>query len=112
MIGTKNRDTLAESITDAHALAPGSGRPGVLRSLLSQRIGVIGLVIVAVMVLVAIAAPLIAPDDPTRIDAVRRLAPPSGEAWLGTEPDNLAAKGLYERRSLPAESFVMYVFKL
>lgn len=87
MIGTKNRDTLAESITDAHALAPGSGRPGVLRSLLSQRIGVIGLVIVAVMVLVAIAAPLIAPDDPTRIDAVRRLAPPSGEAWLGT--DNL-----------------------
>jgi ribosomal protein S18 acetylase RimI-like enzyme len=34
------------------------------------------------------------------------------EAWLGTEPDNLAAKGLYERRSLPAESIVMYVFKL
>jgi ribosomal protein S18 acetylase RimI-like enzyme len=34
------------------------------------------------------------------------------EAWLGTEPDNLAAKGLYERRSLPAESIIMYVFKL
>jgi ribosomal protein S18 acetylase RimI-like enzyme len=34
------------------------------------------------------------------------------EAWLGTEPDNLPAKGLYERRSLPAESIVMYVFKL
>jgi ribosomal protein S18 acetylase RimI-like enzyme len=34
------------------------------------------------------------------------------EAWVGTEPDNQAAKALYERRSLPAEPFVMYVFKL
>src|SRR5580704_7564406 len=34
------------------------------------------------------------------------------EAWVGTEPDNVAAKGLYERRSLPVEPFVMYVFKL
>jgi aminoglycoside 6'-N-acetyltransferase I len=34
------------------------------------------------------------------------------EAWLGTEPDNLPAKAFYERRSLPAEPFLMYVFKL
>ena len=34
------------------------------------------------------------------------------EAWVGTEPDNLPATALYERRSLPAEPFVMYVFKL
>jgi ribosomal protein S18 acetylase RimI-like enzyme len=34
------------------------------------------------------------------------------EAWVGTEPDNLPAQGLYERRSQPAEPFVMYVFRL
>jgi aminoglycoside 6'-N-acetyltransferase I len=34
------------------------------------------------------------------------------EAWVGTETDNLPAKMLYERRSLPVEPFAMYVFKL
>lgn len=87
MIGTKTRDTLAESITDAHSLAPSSGRPGVLRALLSQRVGVAGLVIVGVVALLAVAAPWISPDDPTRVDALRRLAPPSADALLGT--DNL-----------------------
>jgi ribosomal protein S18 acetylase RimI-like enzyme len=38
-----------------------------------------------------------------------------GEAWVGTEPDNLPARGLYERldvRSGEAETFVMYVYRL
>ena len=34
------------------------------------------------------------------------------EAWVGTEPDNLPAQALYARRSLPAEPYAMYVFKL
>jgi len=34
------------------------------------------------------------------------------EAWVGTEPDNLPEQRLYERRSQPAEPFVMYVFRL
>lgn len=39
------------------------------------------------------------------------------EAWVGTEPDNAAARGLYESvgariRSDPVEPFVMYVFYL
>jgi aminoglycoside 6'-N-acetyltransferase I len=38
------------------------------------------------------------------------------EAWVGTEPDNLPAKALYEQRrgkgDDEAEEFVMYVFKL
>lgn len=87
MIGTKARDTLAESIADQHALAPASARPGVFRALLAHRTGVAGLVIVAGVALIAIAAPLIAPDDPTRVDALRRLAPPSADTLLGT--DNL-----------------------
>ena len=38
-----------------------------------------------------------------------------GEAWVGTEPDNVAARALYESRRephAPAESFVMYVYEL
>ena len=36
-----------------------------------------------------------------------------GEAWVGTEPDNVAARGLYEGHGgAVAEPFVMYVYKL
>jgi ribosomal protein S18 acetylase RimI-like enzyme len=38
-----------------------------------------------------------------------------GEAWVGTEPDNLPARGLYESvkvRRDDAETFVMYVYRL
>ncbi len=35
------------------------------------------------------------------------------EAWLGTEPDNVAARGLYDSyQGQPVETFVMYVFNL
>lgn len=37
------------------------------------------------------------------------------EAWLGTDPDNLPARALYERRKEPAapvEMFVMYAYDL
>ena len=38
------------------------------------------------------------------------------EAWVGTEPDNLPAKALYEQQrhegDVAAEEFLMYVFKL
>ena len=34
------------------------------------------------------------------------------EAWVGTEPDNVAARGLYESHGVPAEPFVMYVVRL
>ena len=34
------------------------------------------------------------------------------EAWVGTEPDSVAAKALYEARSAPADAFAMYVLRL
>ncbi len=34
------------------------------------------------------------------------------EAWVGTEPGNLPARGLYASRRVLAENFVMYVFEL
>jgi len=47
----------------------------------------VGLCVVAILIIVAMAAPFIAPHDPTSIDAVRRLEPPSHLHLLGT--DNL-----------------------
>jgi len=35
-----------------------------------------------------------------------------GEAWVGTEPDNVAARSLYETHGAVAEPFVMYAYKL
>ena len=34
------------------------------------------------------------------------------EAWLGTEPDNVAARALYERRAGPGELFLMFEFDI
>jgi aminoglycoside 6'-N-acetyltransferase I len=34
------------------------------------------------------------------------------EAWVGTEPDNGAARALYQGRGAEAEMFVMYVYDL
>ena len=34
------------------------------------------------------------------------------EAWVGTEPDNAAARGLYERLGGKAGTFVMYEYEL
>ncbi len=34
------------------------------------------------------------------------------EAWLGTEPDNEAARALYQPMAEPVEDVVMYAFKL
>ena len=34
------------------------------------------------------------------------------EAWVGTEPGNVAARSLYESRGAVAEPFVMYVYRL
>jgi peptide/nickel transport system permease protein len=43
------------------------------------------LVVVAVWLAVAVAAPILAPYEPLRQDIVGRLAPPSAAHWLGTD---------------------------
>jgi N-terminal TM domain of oligopeptide transport permease C len=57
----------------------------ILRSLLGQPVGVIGLVLTAAVILVAVAAPVIAPHDPLTTDPGNALAGPSGAHWLGTD---------------------------
>jgi len=47
--------------------------------------GRVGLILVALLVLVALLAPLLAPYSPTAIDVRHRLAPPELSHWLGTD---------------------------
>lgn len=46
---------------------------------------VIGLVLLAVVAVMAVAAPLLAPLDPTALSPAKRLRPPSPDFWLGTD---------------------------
>ncbi|CAG0944664.1 Glutathione transport system permease protein GsiD [Anaerolineae bacterium] len=53
--------------------------------LLHNRLAVIGLVITAVVVLVSILSPIIAPYDPLQLNIRDRLQPPSDTHWMGTD---------------------------
>jgi ABC-type dipeptide/oligopeptide/nickel transport system permease subunit len=60
---------------------------GFLRRFLKDWTAVVGMTIVALFALVAIAAPVVAPHDPAQVNASAILAPSSSEHWLGA--DNL-----------------------
>ncbi len=55
------------------------------RSLVRNPAAVVSLVSVLLAILVAILAPLLTPFDPTFLDPVIRLLPPSAEHWFGTD---------------------------
>ncbi|MGO4833294.1 ABC transporter permease, partial [Rhizobiaceae sp. 2RAB30] len=60
------------------------GRPGRLRRLrLNLPLGA-GLALLAVMLLSALAAPLLAPSAPTAVDLTAVRLPPSAAHWFGT----------------------------
>jgi len=48
-------------------------------------LGLVGLAMIVLLILVAIAAPLITSYDPIAQDLSQRLMPPSAEHWLGTD---------------------------
>jgi peptide/nickel transport system permease protein len=50
-----------------------------------SRLGRVGLALSVLLILVAIAAPLLAPHDPTAINLPQRLEPPSAAHWMGTD---------------------------
>ena len=83
------------SSTDLHAAADvaAPSRAGLLRRRLTRHGGaMVGGAVLALIFLVAIAAPLLAPHDPLAQDLARRLVPPvwqEGGTWehpLGTDP--------------------------
>ncbi|MHA7065566.1 dipeptide ABC transporter ATP-binding protein [Azospirillum argentinense] len=58
----------------------------LLRRVMRNRLAALGLVLLGLIVLVALAAPVLPLADPDAIDPARRLLPPfSARAWLGTD---------------------------
>jgi len=60
-------------------------RGGALAELLGRPAGLVGAVIVATVMVMALFAPLIAPYDPLAVDLPRKLLPPGAAHWLGTD---------------------------
>ncbi|MFM1653425.1 ABC transporter permease [Brevibacillus sp. B_LB10_24] len=56
-----------------------------MRRFWSNRLMVTGSVIIAILLIVAIAGPALAPYDPYEMEPANRLQPPSGEHLLGTD---------------------------
>jgi peptide/nickel transport system permease protein len=84
---TATTPELAAQVPWSETGAPLAGRPSLRRELIRDRTALLGLVIVVLVTLVAVAAPLIAPHDPDAQDVVNRLQSPSMQHLLGT--DNL-----------------------
>ena len=57
----------------------------VWRSLRRDSRSLIGLAVIVLIISAAVFAPLIATEDPLRIDLVGRLAAPSASHWMGTD---------------------------
>lgn len=57
----------------------------VLQTMSHNRLAIIGLIVLAVLVLIAIFAPLLAPYDPLEVDVVNRLQKPGSKHWFGTD---------------------------
>lgn len=74
--------------------APDSLARQALRRFLKHRLAVGGALLMATIVLIAIAAPLVAPHDPNFIDLRNMRRPPSGAHWLGTD---LAGRDVWSR---------------
>ena len=62
-----------------------SAHASLLRRLLKNPTGLISMVFLALVLLVAIFAPWLAPHDPNRASALDILASPSSEHWLGAD---------------------------
>jgi peptide/nickel transport system permease protein len=51
----------------------------------ARRLGVVGLIVVSILVLMSVAAPIVAPIDPDKVDAFAGFKPPSAAHWFGTD---------------------------
>jgi peptide/nickel transport system permease protein len=81
---------MAETNTSSRSLLEPSrqimtARQRAWRSFTRNRTAVVGLALIAVLILVAVAAPLIAPHDPLSQSAINRLERPSVDHWMGRD---------------------------
>lgn len=71
---------------DAHGPSDAAARgPSLLRLLLEDRLARVGLAMLLLFAVAAVAAPVLSAHDPTVVDATRRFLPPSLEHPLGTD---------------------------
>ncbi|MFG1759616.1 ABC transporter permease [Micromonospora echinofusca] len=86
------------------------GRRGghLLRLLVRDKVGLVGLVIVVLMIAAAALAPLISPYDPTAMSD-QRLAPPGGDFPLGADEAgrDLLSRALYGARTSLTVSLIV-----
>jgi peptide/nickel transport system permease protein len=85
-----------------------------LRALGRNRMAMLGMAVILFWIVVALTAPLIAPQDPLDQDVMRRLEPPSSEHLFGTDElgRDVFSRVLYGTRiSLPV-GFVVIGFAL
>lgn len=75
---------LAEEPTSRRQTAWGELYRG-WRRFAANRLALGGLIVGVLLILIALAAPLLAPDNPYAQNLAARLAPPSAAHWLGTD---------------------------
>lgn len=82
---TAAAEALTEDRVSLASIERGSGRNRVWRRFARYRPGLAGLVVLAILVICAIAAPLIAPYDPDAVNPRLRGHGPSAAHWLGND---------------------------
>jgi peptide/nickel transport system permease protein len=93
------------NIMTADEIAAVAGRRRQMRRQFARLFGnplsAVGLALSAAFVLMAIAAPLLAPHDPLAMDPSKRLAAPSALHWFGTDDGgrDILARVIYGTRS-------------
>ena len=81
-----------------------ASRPGALPRLLRQRGAVLGLVILAALALMALAAPWLSPRDPIKTSPREALQPPGPRFLLGSDQFGRdVASHVYNNYFLPCE---------
>lgn len=65
---------------------PSAPRPrNVFRALMADPLGMLGLALVLLFAVMALFAPVLAPDDPAKIAVTNKFAGPGLDHWLGTD---------------------------
>jgi peptide/nickel transport system permease protein len=87
-------------------------RSQIIRRLLQEPTTVIGLALLAVFVLLALAAPLVSPFDPLFQNISASLTPPSPGYWLGTDKlgRDLLSRMIYGARISLRVGFLVVIF--